>query len=135
MRKAALHISRFKPSIFQGKLDFEAVSKRQTSVLAVEYPAERYAFMVLSFLLLLLIAGYFYFVVGSVFNVIAEREADARSNNLQGSIASLEQQYFSLSQALTPQAASDMGLAPIKNTDYVYRPGNAAAAPSSVHAI
>src|ERR1700744_5283543 len=102
MTKAALHISRFKPSIFQGKLDFEAVSKRQSSLLAVEFPAERYAFMVLSFLLLLLIAGYFYFVIGSVFNVIAEREADARSNDLQGSIAALEQQYFSLSQALTP---------------------------------
>ena len=135
MKKAALHISKFKPSIFQGRLDFEAVSKRQTSILAVEYRAERVIFTILAVLLCALIFGYFYFVTGSVFNVIAEKQADAQSANMQGTIGSLEEQYFSLSQSLTPQTATDMGLAPVQNTQYVYRPGNAAAAAASVHAI
>jgi hypothetical protein len=129
------HISKLKPSIFQGRLDFEAVSKRQTQVLAVEYRAERIALTLLIALLAALFFGYFYFVIGSVFNVIGERQADAESSNLQSSIATLEQQYFSLSQSLTPQSAADMGLAPIQNTQYVYRPGNAAAISSPVHAI
>lgn len=129
------HISKLKPSIFQGRLDFDAVSKKQTRALAVEYPIERLAYPILLVLLAVLFCAYFYFVTVSVFNVIGEKQADATSANIQGSIASLEQQYFSLSQSLTPQAASEMGLAPVQNTEYVYRPGNAAAAPSSIHAI
>lgn len=129
------HISRFKPSIFQGKLDFEAVSKRQTQVLAVEHPAERIAFTILIALLAALFFAYFYFVIGSVFNVIGEKQADATSSNLQGSIASLEQQYFALSQSLTPQMATALGLTPVQSTQYVYRPGNAASISSPIHAI
>jgi hypothetical protein len=135
MKKAVLHISKFKPSVFQGAFDFDAVSKRQTAVLAVEHPVERIAFTLLIGVLAVLICAYFYFVIASVFNVIGEKQADVASSNMQGNISTLEQQYFSLSQGLTPQAATDMGLAPIQNTSYVYRPGNAAAAPSSIHAI
>jgi len=135
MTKQTFHISRLKPSIFQGKLDFDAVSKRQTSILAVEHPAERIMFVLLIVVLGALFCGYFYFVVGSVLNVIARKEADATSATLQESIGNLEQQYFGLSQALTPQEATDMGLAPIKQTQYVYRPGNAAAVASAIHAI
>lgn len=129
------HISTLKPSIFQGTLDFEAVSKRQTIVLAVQHPLERLAYPVLGALLAILFIAYLYFVTMSVFHVIGEKQADAQSANIQGSIASLEQQYFSLSQSLTPQAASAMGLAPVQNTQYVYRPGNAASISSPVHAI
>ena len=129
------HISKLKPSILQGSLDFEAVSRRQTQVLAVEYPIERHLFTALVLLLTVLFCSYFYFVVGSVFNVIGEKQADANSADLQSSIASLEKQYFALSQTLTPQAASSMGLAPVQNTQYVYRPGNAASIPSPSHAI
>ncbi len=129
------HISKLKPSIFQGSLDFETVAKRQSQVLAMEYPVERMAFIALLGLLTVLFFSYFYFVVGSVFHVIGEKQADARSANLQSSINSLEQQYFSLSQALTPQAAADMGLAPIKNTQYVYRPGNSAEVASAIRGI
>ena len=129
------HISTLKPSIFQGRLDFDAVSKRQTQVLAIEHPAERIAFTAMIVLIAILFCAYFYFVVGSVFNVIGEKQADTRSSGLQSSIAVLEQQYFALSQSLTPQAAAAMGLAPIRDTQYVYRPGNAAAISSPVHAI
>jgi hypothetical protein len=135
MRKAALHISKFKPSIFQGRLDFDSVSKRQTAVLAVEYPLERIAFTILIMLLAGFICAYFYFVAASVFNVIGEKQADAQSANMQGSISSLEQQYFSLSQSLTPQTATALGLSPVQSTTYVYRPGNAAEASNPVHAI
>lgn len=133
--KKYLRISKFKPSAFQGKFDFEAVAKRQTQVLAMEHPAERYALSMLLLVLATLFCAYLYFVVGSVFNVIAEKEADARSNQIQTSINTLEEQYFSLTQSLTPQAASDMGLAPIRETQYVYRPGDAAAVESPVRAI
>ncbi|MDR3571498.1 MAG: hypothetical protein P4L81_04865 [Candidatus Pacebacteria bacterium] len=129
------HISKLKPSIFQGRLDFDAVSKRQSQVLAVEYPAERLAFTVFASVLLILFFAYFYFVIGSVFNVISEKQADAQAAKLQGSIASLEQKYFALSQNLTPQTASDMGLTPVQNTQYVYRPGNAAEVATAVRAI
>jgi len=135
MTRKSFHISKFKPSIFQGAFDFEAVSNKRAHALAVEYPAERIAFTLLIALLGILICAYFYFVIGSVFNVIAEKQADSSSANMQGSIASLEQQYFALSQALTPQAATDMGLAPVQNTQYVFRPGNAAAIPSPIREI
>lgn len=133
--KTRFHISKLKPSIFQGRLDLDTVSKRRTQVLAVEHPAERIAFSLLIALLAALFFAYFYFVIASVFNVIAEKQADTASSNMQGSIATLEQQYFSLSQALTPQAATAMGLAPVQNTQYVHAPGNAALAESPVHTI
>lgn len=129
------HISKLKPSIFQGSLDFDAVSKRQTQVLAVEYPIERFAFSALVVLLAVLFCAYFYFVSVSVLNVIGEKQADASAANIQGSIASLEQQYFALSQSLTPQAATAMGLTPIENTQYVYRPGDAAVVATAQRAI
>ena len=135
MTKRTFHISRLKPSIFQGKLDFDAVSKRQTSILAVEHPAERVAFTVLIVILAPLICAYFYFVVASISHVIARKEADTNSAALQESIGGLEQQYFALSQSLTPQEATQMGLTPVKETQYVYRPGNSAAVASAVHAI
>ncbi|HTR18812.1 MAG TPA: hypothetical protein VMH91_02415 [Candidatus Paceibacterota bacterium] len=131
MTKRTFHISRLKPSVFQGAFDFEAVSKRQTPVLAIEHPAERIMFTVLLVVLGLFICAYFYLVVASVLNVIARKQADATSADLQQSIGSLEQQYFALSQSITPQEASQMGLAPIQQTQYVYRPGNAAAAVAS----
>lgn len=135
MSKRTFHISKLKPSVFQGSFDFETVSKKQTRALAIEYPAERAAFAILVGALALLICAYFYFVIASVFNVIGERQADAEASGLQGTIASLEEQYFALSQALTPEEASDLGLTPVKETSYVYQPGNAASIPSPVHAI
>jgi hypothetical protein len=135
MTKRTFHISHLKPSIFQGRLDFDAVSKKRTSALAIEYPAERVAFVLFAVVLGVLVFAYFYFVVASVLNVISRKEADASATTLQESIGSLEGQYFALSQSLTPQEASDMGLAPVKETQYVYRPGNAAEVASAVHAI
>ena len=135
MGKSRFHISKLKPSVLQGAFDFEAVSSRRSSALAVEYRAERYAFLCLVGILGTLVCAYFYFVVSSVLNVVAERTADTQSAEIQTTIGSMEQQYFALTQSLTPGAATDMGLAPVQNTQYVYRPGNAADAGESVHAI
>jgi hypothetical protein len=126
--KKSFNISKYKPSIFQGSFDFDAVSKRQLNVLAFEYPAERIAFFALSILLAILFCGYFYFVASSVLNIIARKEADAQSAQLQGSIGTLEEQYFALSQTLSPADATTLGLSPVAQTQYVYRPGNAASA-------
>ena len=101
---------------------------KQISILAVEYPIERVAFLVLSGMLAILFCAYFYLVVASVLNIIARKEADASAATMQGTIGSMEEQYFALSQQITPQAAAQAGLTPIAQTQYVYRTGNAAIA-------
>jgi len=121
-------ISKYKPSIFQGSFDFDAVSKRQLTVLAIEHSMERLAFAAFSVILAILFCAYFYLVVASVLNIIDRREADTRSAQVQGAIGSLEQQYFALSQTLSPASAQSLGLSPVSNTEYVERPGNAASA-------
>jgi hypothetical protein len=109
---------------------------KKISMLAIEYPVERMAFVALTAVLAILFCAYFYLVVASVLNIIARKEADAQSATLQGSIGILEKQYFTLSQSITPQDAQDLGLAPVTGTYYVYRPGNAAsAAPSDTNTI
>ena len=81
---------------------------------------------VLVSLLILLALGYLYFVAASVLNIMARKEALSQSAQIEGTIGSLEGQYFALSQGITPQSAVALGLSPIsvKDTDYVNRPGN-----------
>ena len=100
----------------------------QLSILAVEHPLERRAFAVSSALVAILFFAYLYFVAASVLNIVARKEADAHATNLQSSIGALEENYFELAQSMTPQLASEIGLAPVAHTAYVYRPGNAASA-------
>ena len=106
---------------------------KQLSILAIELPFERRAFTVLASILGLLCLCYLYFVAASVMNIVARKEADARASAAQGAIGSLEQSYFNLSQSLTPSSAVALGLAPVTETAYVYRPGNAASANISSH--
>lgn len=129
-------ISKIAPSALQGRIDFDAVAKREMRVLAAEYPAERLAFKILIALLAVLVFAYFYFVIASVLNIIARKEADAQASKIESAVGDLEQQYFALSQEITPQAARELGLAPVSQTQYVYRPGNDASADTSYsHAI
>ncbi|HUO50047.1 MAG TPA: hypothetical protein VMU25_00525 [Candidatus Paceibacterota bacterium] len=129
-------IKNITPSALQGRIDFDAVAKREMRVLAAEHPAERIALKVLLVLLAVLLFAYFYFVVASVLNIIARKEADAQASKIESAVGNLEQQYFALSQSITPQAAQDLGLAPVEQTQYVYRPGNAASADTAYsHAI
>ena len=126
MTKRLLKISKYKPSIFQGKFEFSAGSGQVS--LSLEHPRERLILQTLGVILVALICGYLYFVTASVLNVMARREALASVDAIQGQIGSAEQQYFALSQDVTPQEGAALGLVPISNTQYVYRPGNIGAA-------
>jgi len=119
-------ISKHMPSIFQGKLDFSA--RRDTFSLTAEHPAERTLLRIIFAGLIVLACAYLYFVTASVLNVIASREALAQVTDIEGKIGSLEQRYFALSQAISPQAGETIGLVPVGQTQYIYRPGNIGAA-------
>ena len=125
--RARIHkISRYAPSIFQGKLDFSSV-QRDVS-LSLEHPVERVVLRILSIVLLAAICCYLYFVSASILNVIARKEALTRISVIQGSIGGLEQHYFKLSSGVTATSGEALGLAPITKQHYVYRPGNVGAA-------
>ena len=122
MTKKFLKISKYKPSILQGRFEFnESVS------LSLEHPRERMLLRVLFAALVALAMLYLYFVTSSVLNVIARKEALARLDGIQGSIGQLESRYLALSQGMTPEEGKALGLIPVENTNYVYRPGTVAA--------
>ena len=126
-------ISKYKPSILQGSLQFEVARPR--TGLALEHPYERHALSILGILLVALVAAYLYFVASSVLNVIARADAMAQIRDIQSSIGSIEQQYLALSQEVNPERASELGLTPVSKTAYVYRAGNTAVATTQVHEI
>ncbi len=101
---------------------------KHIAILSLEYSFERVAFRVLFALLGIILCGYLYFVGASVLNIIARKEASRSSVSLQSSIAGLEKQYFALSEGVTPETGSTLGLSPVHETDYVYRPGATASA-------
>ena len=94
---------------------------KKVPALVVEYQWEHTALRVLLIMILILTAGYLYLVARSVFNVIAYKEADVRSAQLETSIGLLEQHYFTLSQNLTPEEGNALGLSAITDQSYVYR--------------
>lgn len=100
------------------------------AILSIEHMYERVAFRVLFALLGIILCGYLYFVGASVLNIIARKEATRTTASLQGTIAGLEKQYFVLSESVTPQSGAALGLAPVSDTDYVYRPGSTASVPT-----
>jgi hypothetical protein len=124
MHKQTLKISKHAPSVFQGRLNLAAASKPHVAF-AIEHPAERMILRALIASLIILGAGYLYFVSASVINIMAQKEAMTQTAQIEGSIGALEGQYFTLSQSITPQAAVAMGMTPIsvQDTDYVDRPG------------
>lgn len=124
--KKVLKISRYIPSSSQAKLNL-FVSERRVS-LATEHTLEPlirqalFAFLIAFFFL------YLYLVSASVLNIMARKEASSATLALQSKVAELQGEYFALSESVDPALASAIGLAPIAETHYVYRPGNAAAA-------
>lgn len=115
-------ISKYRPSVFQARLNLAEASAKPHVALAVEYPVERRILQALIGALIVLALGYFYFVSESVLNIMAQRTADNQSAQIQASIGSLENNYFALSQAITPQEGSDLGLVQVSVSDYVTRP-------------
>ena len=126
MRTRIHKISKYAPSIFQGKFDFS--SAHRGASLSVEHPMERTALRVLSMVFVVIFCSYLYFVSASILNVIARKEALTRVSVIQGSIGGLEQNYFELTKGISPQSGPELGLAPITKQHYVYRPGNVGAA-------
>ncbi|MBI4079870.1 hypothetical protein HY414_01400 [Candidatus Kaiserbacteria bacterium] len=84
---------------------------------------------------ILLAFAYVYFVGATILNVIARKEALAQTVNLATAVSQLESEYFALAQALGPEDGSRLGLSPVSDTLYVYRPGNAAAASTDSNEI
>ena len=104
---------------------------KHLAILSLEYTSERIAFRVLFAILGIILCGYLYFVGASVLNIIARKEASRSSIALQSSIASLETRFFALSESVTPETGSSLGLGQVDDTDYVYRPGATAVAESA----
>lgn len=121
------------PSIFQARIAFAPA--RSGFRLNAEHPLENKAFRALLATLLILVFAYIYFVGASVLNVIARKEALARATQLTTAIGGFEKEYFAVSQGITPDAGADLGLAPVSNTAYVYRPGAVGQAKESHNEI
>ena len=108
---------------------------KKISILSVEHPYE-YAILRALFVALGVMAFlYLYLVSISVLNVIAQREADQASAKLESKIGALEGEYFALSEKITPEYATEIGLAPISANSYVYRPGSVGVAVVAQNAI
>ncbi|RJQ34679.1 hypothetical protein C4568_01995, partial [Candidatus Parcubacteria bacterium] len=133
MTKHFQKISKYKPSVLQGTLHLE-VAKPRTG-LAVEHPYERHALSILSILAVLLIGAYLFFVMSSVFHVMARSDALAEIRAIEGSIGGMEEEYLALAEEVSPMRAAELGLAPVADTAYVYRPGNTAVATTRAQEI
>lgn len=132
--KTRIHkISKYAPSIFQGRLHFSGA--RRGASLSMEHPAERLALHILGIILVAIIGGYFYFISASILNVIARKEAISKISMIQGSIGGSEQRYFELTKGISPHSGPALGLSPIKEQAYVYRPGNVGAATMAANEI
>ena len=118
-------ISKYRPSIFQGRLD---LSPTKHFSIAAAHPIESLIMRSLLVILVCLGGAYLYFVGASVLNVVARKEAAAESARLSSAIASMEAQYISLAQAVDESIAPTLGLEKLAQTQYVHRPGKTAAA-------
>lgn len=119
---ARLHkMSKYRPSIFQGKLDLYHTTRSVS--LTLEHPAERTFFRAVIAALFIIACGYVYFVGASVLNVIARKEALLQTARLTGAVSALEREYFLVAKGVTPEAGERLGLAPVSKTAYVRRLG------------
>lgn len=125
MRAKIQKISRYAPSIFQGRLDF--AHKGRGVSLTLEHPAERMLWRALLVAVGLLAVLYLYFVGSSILNVIARKEAIAESARLTSAVSALEREYYAFSQDIGPEDGGRLGLKPVSDTEYVRRPGAAAS--------
>lgn len=97
---------------------------KKVSALSVEHPLEYSILRALCVAVVVLAFLYLYLVSVSVFNVIAQREAEQTSAKLESRIGALEGQYFTLGEKITPENATALGLSPVAANSFVYRPGN-----------
>lgn len=126
MRAKIQKISKYAPSIFQGKLELAA--RRSVFSFTSEHPAERMFLRVLIGAIVSFAILYAYFVVATTLNVIAREEAKGSAQALATAVSLLEREHFALSQDVGPEDGARLGLSPVAKTQYVHRPGNAAQA-------
>ena len=125
MRARIQKISKYAPSIFQGRIDFSASPNRsgRSFSLTLEHLSERlFARLFLGALAILSIA-YVYFVSASIMNVIARKEALDESASLASAVSVLEREYFAALEGINPEDGARLGLTPVSTTVYVRRPG------------
>src|SRR3989344_6074225 len=101
MRARIQKISKYAPSIFQGKLDL--AGRRRSVSLTVEHTVERLLLRALIGAVVVLACAYAYFVIATTLNVIARKEALAQSMNLATAVSKLEREYFAVSQGVGPE--------------------------------
>lgn len=118
-------ISKYTPSIIQGRLDFSAAKKSLS--LTSEHPYESLVLRAIILTICALLCAYLYFVGASILHVVARKEMGAEATKLQSAIALMEREYFALSNTVDDSIASSMGLIPVGETAYVYEPGTAVA--------
>ena len=94
------------------------------SVTLAAYRGEAQMLRVLSCVLAFAIAGYLYFVGVSILNVIMSREAAMASEHLQSEVATLEQEYFTLSKEVSTDTAAAHGLTQPVATTFVKAQAN-----------
>ena len=95
---------------------------KKIDALSVAHPAEAWIMKACIALIALMLCGYVYVVSATALNVMAGREADAHAATLEGRLGALQQRYYSLARAISAESAMSLGLAPVAETDYVYRP-------------
>lgn len=115
-------IKTHRPSPFQGVLQFPSMSA--TISLRDEHPLESMVYRALIVGIGICAALYVYCVVASVLNITALKYAVRESAISQSSIGQLEEQRFALSQQLTTETSTQLGLAHVESSSFVYRPGN-----------
>lgn len=125
-------VSKHRPSIFQGKLDF---SPTGSVLLTVEHPFEQSMVRMLLASLSLCGITYMYLVGTTIFNVIARKDAVAQATILSSKVADLEREYLAASGRVGPESGKQLGLVPVSKSTYIYRPGATAAAPTEPNAL
>lgn len=133
MRAKIQKISKYAPSIFQGKLDLNA--KRVGFSLTSEHPAERVLQRVFLLAMIACALLYTYFVGATALNVIARKEARTHIQILATAVSGLEREYFTISQSVGPEDGARLGLSPVQDTTYMHRRGNAAIAEQDSNAL
>ncbi len=132
MKERIQKISKYRPSIFQAKLDF---SPGRSFSFAVEHPREQLIFKVLLGALVALACSYVYFVGATILNVIARKEAVAETASLETQVSKLENSYLAASKSVSPSDGARLGLAPLTQSSFVYRPGETAVATIEPNAL
>lgn len=125
MTKKILKMSKYKTSVLQGRFEFSMPSGSVS--IATEHPRERLLMELFGVTLAVLFIAYLYLVSASILNVITRKEVLAKVDSLTGQIGVLEQHYLDLASTITPGEGSALGLAPVRSTQYVYRPGTVGA--------